>query len=110
MIENSILDADNYNWALHGMSLLAECINRLALKVFLHDKEDQYAHAFKQLKQLRTPTDQRDNSAGKKLVEDLSQSKLLLDHSNFIKEKVPSAMNTPQPKQAPPRSQQLHQG
>ena len=90
VIENSILDAGNYNWALHGMSLLAECISRLALKVFLHDKEDQYAHAFKQLKQLRTPTDQRDNSAGKKLVEGLSQSKLLSDHSNFTKEKVPS--------------------
>ena len=60
----------------------------LALKAFLQDKEDQYTLEFTQLKHLRTLTDQRDNSASKKLVEVLSQSKLLSDYSNFIKEKV----------------------
>ena len=90
MIENFILDASKYNCAQHGMSHLAKFIYQLALKAFLHDKEDECTHEFMQLKYLRTLTDQRDNSASKNLVEDLSQSNLLSDYSNFIKKNIKS--------------------
>ena len=89
MIENSILDAGNHNWVLRGMSLLAKCIYGLALEAFLLKRISTL-----EFTQLRTLTDQRDNSASKKPVEDLSQRNVLSDHSNFIKEKVLSNGNS----------------
>ena len=38
VIENSLITAGNYNRALHGMSLLAQCVDRLILKEFFQEK------------------------------------------------------------------------
>ena len=71
--------------ALHGISLTTESMYALSLKAFLQHKDDQCTPDFRKLK---THTNQGNNSVRKKLVEDLCQSKLLSEYSNFIKEKV----------------------
>ena len=93
VIENSLINAGDYNRDLHGMSLLAECVDRLILKEFFQGGEGHYVEQLKLHQQLRVNTEKNQTYTCQDIIKTLASSILLSDYNKFINERKESHEN-----------------